>query len=79
MEDHVRELLNRYQYCKEVKETVAFCVLFGGEDAKPIMKELGIHAIQTVRHWVVSYQQQIEQGLIYMPTMNEKQKYTLEA
>ena len=34
MEDHFQELLNRYQYSEEVKEAVAFRVLFGGEDAK---------------------------------------------
>jgi transposase len=43
------------------------------------MQELGIHSIQTIRHWVSSYQQKIEQGLISLPPMNEKQKQNLEA
>ncbi len=79
MQDHIRELLNRYQYSEEVKETSAFRVLFGGEDAKQIMQELGIHSIQTIYHWVSAYQQKIEQGLISLPPMNEKQKQNLEA
>ncbi|MDO1450555.1 transposase [Rhodocytophaga aerolata] len=79
MQDHIRELLNRYHYSEEVKEAVAFRVLFGGEDAKQIMQELGIHSIQTIYHWVSSYQQKIEQGLISLPPMSEKQKQNLEA
>jgi transposase-like protein len=79
MEDHIRELLNRYQYSEEIKEAAAFRVFFGGEDAKQIMQELGIHSIQTIYHWVSSYQQKIEQGLISLPPMNEKQKQNLEA
>jgi transposase len=79
MQDHIRELLNRYQYSEEIKEAVAFRVLFGGEDAKQIMQELGIHSIQTIHHWVASYQQKIEQGLISLPAMNEKQKQNVEA
>ncbi|MBC3539033.1 hypothetical protein ACFSC6_10850 [Rufibacter sediminis] len=74
MEDHIRELLSRYQYSDEVKEAAAFRVLFGGEDAKQIMQELGIHSVKTVHHWVADYQQKIEQGLISLPPMNEKQK-----
>jgi hypothetical protein len=34
MEDHIRELLERYQYSEEVKEIAAFRVLFGGEEPK---------------------------------------------
>ncbi len=79
MEDHIRELLNRYQYSDELKEAVAFRVLFGGEDAKLVMQELGIPSIQTIHHWVAGYQQKIEQGLISLPPMNEKQKQNLEA
>lgn len=45
MEDHIRELLKCYQYSEKVKEAVAFHVLFGGEDTKQIMQELGIHSI----------------------------------
>ncbi|WKN29958.1 hypothetical protein PZB74_13375 [Porifericola rhodea] len=50
MEDHIRELLNSYQYSEEVKEAVAFRVLFGNEDARKIMQELGIHSIQMIYH-----------------------------
>ncbi len=78
MEDHIRELLNRYEYSEEIKEAVAFRVLFGGEDAKQIMQELGIHSIQTIHHWVNGYEQKMEQGLLTLPPMNEKQKQNLE-
>jgi transposase-like protein len=50
-------------------------MLFGGEGAKQVMQELGIHSIQTIHHWVASYQQK----LISLPPMNEKQKQNLEA
>ena len=79
MEDHIRELLNRYQYSEEVKEAAAFRVLFGGEDVKQIMQELSIHSVKTIHHWVADYQQKIEQGLITLPPMTEKQKQNLEA
>jgi transposase-like protein len=75
MEDYTRELLNRYQYSEGVKEAAAFRMLFGGEGAKQVMQELGIHSIQTIHHWVASYQQK----LISLPPMNEKQKQNLEA
>lgn len=55
MEDHIRELLNRYHYSEEVKEAVAFRVLFDGEDVKQIIQELGIHSIQTIHYWVSAY------------------------
>lgn len=70
MEDHVRELLNRYKYSDEVKESVAFRVLFGGEDAKQIMQELGIHSVKTIHHWEADYQQKIEQGLMTRPEIS---------
>lgn len=54
-------------------------MLFGGEDAKQIMQDLGIHSIKTIHLWVSSYQQKIEQGLISLPPMNEKQKQNLES
>ena len=79
MEDHIKELLNRYQYSEEVKEAAAFRVLFGGEDAKQVMQELGVHNVKTIHHWVTDYQRKIEQGLISLPPMNEKQKQNLEA
>jgi transposase len=79
MENHIRELLSRYQYSEEVKEAVAFRVLFGGEDTRQVMQELGIHSIQTIHHWVTAYEQKIEQGLISLPPMNDKQKQNLEA
>ncbi|WP_161888286.1 hypothetical protein [Pontibacter russatus] len=79
MEEHSRELLYRYQYGEEVKEAAAFRVLFGGEDARQIMQELGIDSVKTIHHWVAGYQQKIEQGLISLPPMTEKQRQNLEA
>lgn len=62
IEDYIQEPLNRYQYSEEVKEAAAFHVLFGGEDARQNMQELGIHSVKTIHHWVADYQQMIEQG-----------------
>jgi len=48
----LRELLNRHQYSKDIKETVAFRMLYGGEGTRQILQELGIHIIQTIHHCV---------------------------
>ncbi len=79
MEDHIRELLERYQYGEEVKEIAAFRVLFGGEEPKQVMQEFGIHSIYTLNHWVAAYRKRIDQGLISLPPMSEKQKQNLAA
>jgi transposase-like protein len=79
MEDHIRELLERYQYSEEVKEIAAFRVLFGGEEPKQVMQELAIHSIHTLNHWVAAYRKKIDQGLISLPPMTAKQKQNLEA
>jgi transposase len=60
MEDHIRELLERYQYGEEVKEIAAFRVLFGGEEPKQVMQEFGIHSIYTLNHWVAAYRKKID-------------------
>ncbi len=64
---------------EEVKEIAAFRVLFGGDDPKQVMQELGIHSIYTLNHWVAAYRKKIEQGLIPLPPMSDKQKQNLEA
>ncbi len=79
MEDHIRELLERYQYSEEVKEIAAFRVLFGGEDAKQVMQEFGMHSIYTLNHRVAAYRKRIDQGLVSLPPMSEKQKQNLAA
>ena len=79
MEDHIRELLERYQYSEEVKEIAAFRVLFGGEDPKQVMQDFGIHSIYTLNHWIAAYRKRIDQGLISLPPMSEKQKQNLAA
>ncbi|WP_161888279.1 hypothetical protein [Pontibacter russatus] len=68
MEDHSRELLNRYQYSEKVKEAAAFRVLFGGEDAKQIMQELGIQNVKTIHHWWLATSKKLSKGLyLYLP------------
>ncbi len=62
MEDHIRELLERYQYSEEVKEIAAFRVLFGGEDPKQVMQDLAIHSIHTLNHWVAAYRKRLIRG-----------------
>jgi transposase len=79
MEDHIRELLERYQYSEEVKEIAAFRVLFGGEEPKQVMQELAIHSIHTLNHWVAAYRKKVDHGLISLPPMTAKQKHNLEA
>ena len=54
-------------------------MLFGGEDAKQVMQELGVQSVKTIHHWVTDYLRKIGQGIISLPPMNEKQKQNLEA
>ena len=46
MEDHIKELLNRYQDNVGVKEAAAFHLLSGCEDVRQVMQELGIQIAQ---------------------------------
>ncbi len=68
---------NAISKSEEVKEIAAFRVLFGGEEPSQVMQELGIHSIHTLNHWIAAYRKKIDQGLITLPPMNEKQKQKL--
>jgi hypothetical protein len=43
MQDHIRDLLQRFQYSEQLKETAAFRILIGGEELSHVMADLGIH------------------------------------
>ena len=38
------------------------------------MQELCIHSVKIIHHWVADHQRKIEQGLISLPPVSEKQK-----
>ena len=74
MQDHIRDLLSRFQYSEQLKETAVFRILFGGEKPNQVMADLGIHSGYTLRNWIQLYQQKIQTGLITLPAMNKTQK-----
>ena len=74
MQDHIRDLLSRFQYSEQLKETrgrpaAVFRILFGGEDVSQVMADLGIHSSYTLRGWVQVYRQKMQTGLITLPAM----------
>ncbi|RTQ53427.1 hypothetical protein EJV47_01420 [Hymenobacter gummosus] len=79
MQDHIRELLQRFQYSEQLKETAAFRILFGGEEPSQVMADLNIHNGYTLRNWVSQYQRKIQTGLFVAPAMTRTQKRGLEA
>ena len=50
MKDHIRDLLNRFQYSEQLKESAVFRILFGGEDPSQVMADLDIHNSYTLRN-----------------------------
>ena len=73
MQDHIRDLLNRFQYSEQLKESAVFRMLFGGEDPSQVMADLDIHNSYTLRNWVLLYKQKIQTGLITLPAMKKAQ------
>jgi transposase len=73
MQDHIRDLLNRFQYSEQLKESAVFRILFGGEDPSQVMADLDIHNSYTLRNWVLLYKQKIQTGLITLPAMKKAQ------
>lgn len=71
MQDHIRDLLTRFQYGEQLKETAVFRIFFGGEAPSQVMEDLDIHNSYTLRNWVNLYQQKIQTGLITLPAMNK--------
>jgi transposase-like protein len=79
MQDHIRDLLQRFQYSEQLKETAAFRILIGGEDPQQVMADLDIHNGYTLRNWVSHYQRKIQTGLFVAPTMTRTQKQDVQA
>ena len=73
MQDHIRDLLNRFQYSEQLKESAVFRILFGGEDPSQVMADLNIHNSYTLRNQVLLYKQKIQTGLITLPAMKKAQ------
>jgi len=74
MEEHIKELLGRYQYSDELKEEAAFRVLFGGEDFHEVAEMLGVQSAYSINSWVLDYKKRINEGLINLPPMTDRQK-----
>ena len=79
MQDHIRDLLSRFQYSEQLKETAVFRILFGGEDVSQVIADLGIHSSYTLRGWVQVYRQKIQTGLITLPAMKATNKQDVTA
>ena len=74
MQDHIRDLISRFQYSEQLKESAVFRILFGGEEPGQVMTDLGIHSGYALRSWVQLYQQKIQTGLVTLPAMTKTQK-----
>jgi transposase-like protein len=79
MQDHIRDLLQRFQYSEQLKETAAFRILIGGENLSQVMTDLDIHNSYTLRNWVSHYQRKIQTGLFVAPAMTRTQKQDVQA
>jgi transposase-like protein len=71
MQDHIRDLLSRFQYSEQLRETAVFSILFGGEEVSQVMEDLGIHSGHTLRSWVQLYRQKMKTGLLTLPAMKQ--------
>lgn len=79
MQDHIQDLLQRFQYSEQLRETAVFRILFGGEEPSQVMADLDIHNSYTLRNWVSLYQRKIQTGLITLPAMTTTQKQEVQA
>ena len=79
MEEHIRALLQRFQYSEQFKETAVFCIVFGGEEPSHVMADLDIHNGYTLRNWVSLYQRKVQTGLFVTPAMTRTQKRDVHA
>lgn len=79
MQDHLQDLLTRFQYSEQLRETAVFRILFGGEEPSQVMADLDIHNSYTLRNWVSLYQRKIQTGLLTLPAMTTTQKQDLQA
>ena len=79
MEEHIRALLQRFQYSEQFKETAVFRIVFGGEEPSQVMADLDIHNSYTLRNWVSLYQRKLQTGLFVSPAMTRTQKRGVQA
>ncbi len=79
MEAHIRALLPRFQYSEQFKETVAFRIVFGGEEPSHVMADLDVHNSYTLRNWVSLYRRKVQTGSFISPAMTQAQKRDVQA
>ena len=79
MEEHIRALLQCFQYSEQFKETAALRVVFGGETLSQVMADLDSHNSYTLRNWVSRYQRKVQTGLFVSPAMTRTQKRDVQA
>jgi len=79
MNEHIQNLLLQRQYSEDVKDEAILRVLFNGESAIDVAEAMEIHNVTTVTLWVNAYHRKIEEGLITLAPMTEKQKEDLYA
>jgi transposase len=79
MEEHIRALLQCFQYSEQFKETAAFRIVIGGETLNQVMADLDIHLSYTLRNWVSLYQRKVQTGLFVSLTLTRTQKRDIQA
>jgi transposase len=79
MEEHIRALLQRFQYSEPFKEAAAFRIVFGGEEPSQVMADLDIHNSYALRNWVSLYQRKLQTGLFVSSAMTRTQKQDIQA
>ena len=79
MEEHIRALLQRFQYSEQFKKTAVFRIVFGGEEPSQVVADLDIHNSYTLRNWVSLYQRKVQTGLFVSPAMTRTQKRDVQA
>lgn len=79
MNEHIQNLLIQRQYSEDVKDEAVLRVLFNGESAIDVAEAMGIHSVHTINLWVNAYRKKIQEGLITLAPMTEKQKQDLHA
>ncbi len=80
MKNLLDQIINdRGQHAEKFREKIALEVLFEGKDPKDIVEEYQLASIHTVIRWVEQYRGKIEEGLITLPAMTEKEKQDIKA
>lgn len=79
MNEHIQNLLLERQYSQDLKDEAVLRVLFNGENAVDVCEAMEIPSVATVNLWVNAYRRKIDEGLITLPPMTEKQKKDLHA